>query len=126
MREARGVLLRALLGGAENIPFEPEPGNAGAGNGLPGTHTGVPVRQYGKGSPRAPMQKWEPMEVLVNGKTVELKEKSSVQDLIHSLSLSNSRVAVAVNNQVIPREKWASTVLKKGDKVLIVKPIQGG
>ncbi len=45
MREARGVLLRTLLGGAENIPFEPDPGNAGAGNGLPGTHKSVSVRE---------------------------------------------------------------------------------
>ncbi len=72
------------------------------------------------------MQKWEPMKVLVNGKAVALKERSSVKDLIHVLSISNNRIAVAVNNKVVPKEKWASTVLKQGDKVLIVKPIQGG
>ncbi len=43
------MLLRALLGGAESIPFEPDPGNAGAGNGLPGTHkVGVST---GRGTP---------------------------------------------------------------------------
>ncbi len=72
------------------------------------------------------MQKWEPMKVVVNGKAVELKEALSLEELLKTLSISNTRVAIAVNNTVIPKEKWASTTLKEGDKVLIVKPVQGG
>jgi len=35
-------------------------------------------------------------------------------------------IAVAVNGQVIPRARWATTPLADGDSVEIVKIMQGG
>ncbi len=36
------------------------------------------------------------------------------------------RVAVAVNDEVIPRDRWDSHVLQEGDRLLLIAPIQGG
>ncbi|MQP66702.1 sulfur carrier protein ThiS [Niveispirillum sp. SYP-B3756] len=35
-------------------------------------------------------------------------------------------IAVALNGTVLPRARWADTVLSPGDKVEIVKVLQGG
>ncbi|MFV3130780.1 sulfur carrier protein ThiS [Niveispirillum sp. KHB5.9] len=35
-------------------------------------------------------------------------------------------IAVAVNDSVVPRGRWADTVLSPGDRVEIVKVLQGG
>lgn len=35
-------------------------------------------------------------------------------------------IAVAVNDMVVPRGRWADTVLSPGDRVEIVKVLQGG
>lgn len=35
-------------------------------------------------------------------------------------------IAVAVNDAVVPRGRWAETVLSPGDRVEIVKVLQGG
>ncbi|MEZ5490025.1 MAG: sulfur carrier protein ThiS [Gammaproteobacteria bacterium] len=66
------------------------------------------------------------MEVLVNGKTVSLPEASSLAALIKTLSLQDSRVAVEVNRDIVPRSQYESTHLKNGDQVEIVQAIGGG
>lgn len=35
-------------------------------------------------------------------------------------------IAVAVNDSVVPRGRWADTILSPGDRVEIVKVLQGG
>lgn len=35
-------------------------------------------------------------------------------------------IAVAINDSVVPRGRWADTVLSPGDRVEIVKVLQGG
>ncbi|WP_035705416.1 sulfur carrier protein ThiS [Niveispirillum irakense] len=35
-------------------------------------------------------------------------------------------IAVALNGEVLPRARWADTVLVPGDKIEIVKVLQGG
>ncbi len=35
-------------------------------------------------------------------------------------------VAVAVNEQVVPRSEWGRTELKDGDRIELVEPVQGG
>ncbi len=35
-------------------------------------------------------------------------------------------IAVAVNDAVVPRAAWARTILRPGDVVEIVQPLQGG
>ena len=37
-----------------------------------------------------------------------------------------SGIAVAINNQVVPRSQWATTLLYEQDSILIITATQGG
>ena len=66
--------------------------------------------------------------IVVNGVRRSLPEHSSLLRLLQELGLRPDApaMAVAVNEQVLPRVEWAARRLRPGDRVEIVKPIQGG
>jgi sulfur carrier protein len=66
------------------------------------------------------------MEIELNGAPHPLIENQSLQDLVTSLELSNKALAVAVNREVVPRDKWQQCVLQPQDRVDIVRAIGGG
>ncbi len=67
------------------------------------------------------------MRVYVNDEGVDLAEGASVSALLEAMALAGlSGVAVAVNDEVVPRGDWGSSPLKAGDRVLLIAPIQGG
>ncbi len=66
------------------------------------------------------------MEIELNGMPHAIAEHVNVQDLIVSLELAGKSLAVAVNREVVPRQRWAECVLQPGDKVDVVKAIGGG
>lgn len=68
-------------------------------------------------------------QLTVNGEAVALHEPMSVQDVVIHIVGDGSGgrgVAVAVNNEVVPRGSWASTTLCPGDQVEILTATQGG
>jgi len=46
--------------------------------------------------------------------------------LIESLSMKPDRVAVELNRDIVPRDRWAATPLKEGDRLEIVHFVGGG
>jgi sulfur carrier protein len=66
------------------------------------------------------------MEIELNGAPHPLADNQNLQDLVASLELSNKALAVAVNRQVVPRERWQQHVLQARDRVDIVRAIGGG
>ena len=50
----------------------------------------------------------------------------SLADLVAQLALTEQKLAVAVNRQVVPRQHWASYQLLPRDRVDIVRAIGGG
>jgi thiamine biosynthesis protein ThiS len=46
--------------------------------------------------------------------------------LIESLSMKPDRVAVELNREIIPRDRWPETLLKDGDRLEIVHFVGGG
>ena len=63
------------------------------------------------------------MNVVVNGEPRELAAGSVVGDL---LPAGSRGVAVAVNRTVVQRTEHATRVLVEGDRVEIVRAVQGG
>jgi sulfur carrier protein len=51
---------------------------------------------------------------------------ANLHDLMCSLELENQALALAVNRQVIPRQRWVDYVLQADDQVDIVRAIGGG
>ena len=63
--------------------------------------------------------------IYLNGQEKELK--STLQLVLEADGLSNKKgVAVAVNNQVVPKSSWESFSLKENDKILVIQASQGG
>jgi thiamine biosynthesis protein ThiS len=46
--------------------------------------------------------------------------------LIESLNMKPDRVAVELNRDIVPRDRWSQTVLKDGDRLEIVHFVGGG
>ncbi len=66
---------------------------------------------------------------MLNGQPTPLPIPSTLDVLLHTLSTAPSGavgVAVAVNQEVIPRSQWSQTALKPGDRVELIRAVQGG
>lgn len=70
------------------------------------------------------------MEVTLNGKTETLTETreggTTVTALLESLHLPPQRVAVEINEDIIPRKSFAERVIKDGDRIEVVTFVGGG
>lgn len=66
------------------------------------------------------------MKIAVNGENHTLTEPTSLQQLVAKLGLENRRLAVEVNQNIVPRGEYADVHLRDGDMVEIVRAIGGG
>jgi thiamine biosynthesis protein ThiS len=64
--------------------------------------------------------------IILNGENKQIENKTNITQLLQSLDLANKRVAVEINQQLIPRSDFASHTLNEHDKVEIVQAIGGG
>ena len=65
------------------------------------------------------------MVLIVNGERRETKA-TRVDALLAELDYEGAHLAVAVNFDVVPRARWADTLLNDNDAVEILTPRQGG
>lgn len=65
------------------------------------------------------------MELVVNGRPVRVAEDCTLERLIAELGLSG-RLAVEVNEAIVPRGEYANHRLRAGDRVEVVRAIGGG
>ena len=67
------------------------------------------------------------MNISLNDEPREVSDDCNLDEALSALGLpSTNGCAVALNEEVIPRENWASRTLSNGDRVLIVQATQGG
>lgn len=66
------------------------------------------------------------MMIFVNSKEQEIPDGASLPGLIEILNLTNKRVAIEVNQELVVKNEWAACVLKSGDRVEIVSFVGGG
>ena len=66
------------------------------------------------------------MKVFVNGEARELVEGTTVATLVAALDLAGRRIAVEVNEDIVPKGLHAQTLLHDNDRVEIVHAIGGG
>ncbi len=66
------------------------------------------------------------MLVQLNSESRELRDRSTLDDLVRELSLAPERIAIELNQQVVRRDKWAQTTLADGDRIEIVHFVGGG
>ncbi|MDX6019698.1 sulfur carrier protein ThiS [Scandinavium sp. V105_16] len=66
------------------------------------------------------------MNVLVNELRVECETGLTVAALLSRLEQDKPGVALALNQQILPRTQWADHSLQEGDALLLFQVIAGG
>lgn len=66
------------------------------------------------------------MQIHVNGQPRTLERTASVTELLAQLDLDPRRVAVEINEDLVPRKQFAETTVRDGDQVEIVTFVGGG
>ncbi|WP_227370505.1 sulfur carrier protein ThiS [Halomonas sp. M20] len=66
------------------------------------------------------------MQIQLNGEPQAFEGGATVSELIESLGLADRRIAVEVNEEIVPRSQHAALSLSDGDRVEIVHAIGGG
>ena len=64
--------------------------------------------------------------IILNGENKQIDDNTNIEQLLLSLELSNKRLAVEINQQIIQRSNFNSHMLNGLDKVEIVQAIGGG
>jgi sulfur carrier protein len=66
------------------------------------------------------------IEIELNGAVHAVPAQQTLEQLIDALELAGQALALAVNRQVVPRQRWPQVALAPNDKVDIVRAIGGG
>ena len=66
------------------------------------------------------------LNLRVNGEPHEADANTSLQELVTQLNLTPERIAIEVNQKVVRRADWATTLLKEDDRIEIVHFVGGG
>jgi thiamine biosynthesis protein ThiS len=66
------------------------------------------------------------MELIINGDEREFADGLRLAGLVEQLGMKPERVAIELNRDIIPRDQWAATALKNGDRLEIVHFVGGG
>jgi thiamine biosynthesis protein ThiS len=68
----------------------------------------------------------EPVTITINGEEREIPAGLSLVELLQSLGLEPSRVAVELDREIVRREAWAGTWIRAGARLEIVQFVGGG
>ena len=66
------------------------------------------------------------MQITINGAAREIASDITVAALITDLSLEDQRIAIEVNEEIVPRSRYRQHALAPGDRVEIVAAIGSG
>lgn len=66
------------------------------------------------------------MHVTVNGKATEIPEGLSVMDYLDQRAVPQDSVVVELNGTILTRPDWPVWLLTAGDRLEIVRFVQGG
>lgn len=67
------------------------------------------------------------MNIYINNKQQEVPTHAKISDALAALSIvSQKGIAVAINNNVIPKAEWDSHLLQADDNITLIKATQGG
>ena len=66
------------------------------------------------------------MTLQINGEAREFPAPLTLESLIALMGMKQDRVAIELNLEIVPRDRWAQTGLADGDKLEIVHFVGGG
>ncbi|PYX34497.1 MAG: thiamine biosynthesis protein ThiS [Acidobacteria bacterium] len=66
------------------------------------------------------------MNLTINGENRSLAPVESLHALVEQLGMKSDRVAIELNREIVPRDQWAQTAIRDGDRLEIVHFVGGG
>ena len=66
------------------------------------------------------------MEVTLNGERTTLPAQISIQQLLEQQGLVDKRLAIEINQEIVPRSEFPAHHISEGDELEIVHAIGGG
>ena len=64
--------------------------------------------------------------ITVNGKQIQLTAEMSVADYLEQNNYQINRIAVEMNEEILPKYSYSDTMLKDGDRLEVVTFVGGG
>ena len=66
------------------------------------------------------------MNIILNGEAKQLDDNTYLNQLIEQLNIEGKRIAVEINQEIMPKSEHATYKIKDGDNIEIVHAIGGG
>jgi len=66
------------------------------------------------------------MNLYLNGKNEQFDEKLTAAQLVEILGLQGKRIAMEVNQEIVPRSSYETFCLNENDRVEIINAVGGG
>ncbi len=66
------------------------------------------------------------MQILFNDQPMQCAAGQTVHELLEQLDQRQAGAALAINQQIVPREQWAQHIVQDGDQILLFQVIAGG
>jgi sulfur carrier protein len=66
------------------------------------------------------------MYIYYNDKKIEIEGGTTVLGFLEGQGVPLTGVAVAIADEVVPKELWATTVLAEGVNLLVIRAFSGG
>jgi sulfur carrier protein len=66
------------------------------------------------------------MKIVVNGKELDVKEDITVLELLNELKIKDKVMAVAINMNIVKKDKWDIYKISNADKVELLHFVGGG
>jgi sulfur carrier protein len=66
------------------------------------------------------------MDIRLNGETKQFPDGITILGLLEQLQIQHQRVAVELNEMIVKKERYGSTVIRNGDALEVVSFMGGG
>lgn len=66
------------------------------------------------------------MQIFINDIPAECPENTTISQLLAQQEIQPVNIAVAVDDSVVSKANWDTTVPKDGSRIIIIKAVQGG
>lgn len=67
------------------------------------------------------------LTLTLNGVATDVAvDESTLAELVTALGLSGKRIAIEKNGEIVPRSRYATTTIVRGDRLEIVGAVGGG
>ncbi len=73
-----------------------------------------------------PNQTVKMIEISVNGQAVEIESEMTVEQMLDTVDVPPNYLAVEINAEVVPRERYTTHIVHRGDEVEVVTLVGGG